>query len=369
MTEPSKITLGEKVELEHIESEFRKYWRNAVDEKKSEALLKASTLNLIIYIEEASRYDRVLADIDEVISHHPGRVIVAYVNKEDDRQDIDAHISVYFREFKEGQAQISAEVVVLETGNPGKAHLPGAILPLLLPDLPVFFWCTASCVLVENSFKIVFQYTDRLIVDTPHEYQSKEQFSEILSNVLSLKDECKVSDLTWSELTDWREAVAQFFDTEKNQDYLSAIEEVEIDYSGEHLTNHAFLIAGWLASALQNVSLRQSYEDESTIYYRRTSKGFDLKLNKKRVKGVRGLHKIKIIAQPANKTVIFTVVAMKNGTVQTNVQIGGTRYSPNYFRLSQLSDAQRLCNELDFLQQDDIYLRACSNIQEYLHES
>ena len=219
-----KITLGEKVALEQVESEFRKYWRNAVDESKAEALLKASTLNLIIYIDDASHYEQVLSEIDEVISHHPGRIIVAYVNKDSDQEDIDAHISVYFRELKDDQIQISAELIVLNTGDPGNSHLAGAILPLLLPDLPVYFWCTSSCVFVDENFKIVFQYTDRLIVDTPKEYESIQHISDILSNILELENECKLSDLSWSELTDWREAVAQFFDTEKNREYLSAIE-------------------------------------------------------------------------------------------------------------------------------------------------
>ena len=360
--------LGEIVTLDKIESAFRRFWRAAADDGSAEAVLKASTLNLIIYTQQAEKYREVVDQIDQIISHHPGRIIVIYVSK-DDREEINARLSAYFQEFRSAPKQIIAEVIMLETGRRGFQHLAGAVLPLLLPDLPVYFWCTFSCVLIHPHLKPLFRYTDRLIVSTEPEYKSPRELAQALETIIGLEQECGISDLNWSKLTPWREAVAQFFDREKGRAYLHRLSEVEIVHSGAHLSTHALLLAGWLSSGLQNIGSVPTNADDATIYYRRRVENIAIKIRRKQVPGIIGLFKVKLIAEENEKAVILTVTAQPDGSLQTSTQIGGSISSGAAVRLNTAHDAQLLCNELDFSGQDQVYLNTVKNIVEYLHES
>lgn len=367
-TQLQQTTLGDKVTLDKIESAFRQFWRAAADDGSSEAVLKASTLNLIIYTQEAEKYREILNQIDQIILHHPGRIIVVYVNK-DNREEIDARLAAYFQEPLSAPKQITAEVILLETGRRGFRHLAGAVLPLLLPDLPVYFWCTFSCVLIHPHLKPLFRYTDRLIVNTEPEYESPRELAQALETVIDLEQDCGISDLNWSKLTPWREAVAQFFDQEKSREYLHRLNEVEIVYSGEHLSAHAMLLAGWLSSSLQNIGGGPTAADDATIYYRRRVENVAIKIRRKQVEGIAGLYKVKLIAEENEKAVILTVTARPDGLLQTSTQVGGSVLSGAVIRLNTAHDAQLLCNELDFSGQDQVYLNTLKNIIEYLHES
>jgi len=366
---PHMEPIRDNVSLADIESVFRKHWRSTVGDDKSEAVLKASTLNLIIFVDDQNNYDRVIQQIDDIISHHPGRIILAYVDPSNDQELIDAHVSAYSEKSESGIEQISAEFIILKTGESGSDHLAGAILPLLLPDLPVYFWCTTTCVLINPKFAILFNYTDRLIISTPPEYPSKQEFAKTIDTILTLSRQCKLSDLSWSQLTEWREAVAQFFDTETNRKYLSTLGEIEIVYSGEHFSNHAFLISSWLSAGLKNLKSTFSDVDDSTIYYRKQSEHLTIKIRRKQIVGFTGLFKVKLYAEENDKAVICTASAQPDGSIQTTIQKGGKLYAPHLISSPPLNEAQILCNELDFLQQDQVYLNACENLAEYLHEN
>lgn len=366
---PSKIIIGEKVSLDKIESAFRKYWRDLVETGSDDAVLKASTLNLIFLVDQKALYEKLLSDIHEIVSHHPGRMIIAFIDPDASGDEIDAHVSAYSQKSKEGKIQISAEVVILKTGRAGSNHLPGALLPLLLADLPIYICCTCAQVLDEPDLRILLNYTDRLIVTTPKEYVSIEAMAKSIKRILAFNQECKISDITWSELTDWREAIAQFFDTENNQHYLSLLEEIAITFSGDKLSNQAFLMAGWLSSQLQNVSSSAALRDASTIYFKHQRDKPVIKIQKMTLQGIEGLSKIKLIAKENERTVIFTATKQQDGFVQTTIQKGGALQQANYVAALPKSNTIMLCNELDFLQQDTIYVQACEQILEFANEN
>ncbi len=364
----NKVQIGERVALDKIESAFRQFWRNSAGSDSSEAVLKASTHNLIIYVEEKAQYEELLDGIHEIISHHPGRMIIAFLDPESGADDIEAHVSAYTKKTKEGLTQISAELIILKTGEPGSWHLAGAILPLLLPDLPVYFWCTSICALRNPNFNTLLNYTDRLIITTPDEYESLDDMGQAMKRIKALERECNISDISWSALTSWREAIAQFFDSEQNHKYLGRLDELEITYSGDKLSNQAFLMAGWLSSRLAHVSSTPSLDDDSTIYFKRQTEQLPVKIRKKKLNGFNGLYKIKLFADDNEKSVIFTATRHKENRIQTTVQKGGTLLSSVDISLVRKTKIELLCNELDFLKQDSIYLAACNSISEYINE-
>ena len=368
MTNPdSRHIIGENIALKEIEASFQEHWRNVVD--GDQAVMKASTLNLLVFVKDEANIENTVKKVHEVIAHHPGRVIIAHANTDPNAAEISAHLSAYSQKSKEGQTQIAAEFIILNTGAADAGHLAGAILPMLLPDVPVFFWCANIENLFHPNFKTLLQYTDRLIIHTPLEFESMIAFRNTIKDILNLQKECKISDLRWSELTDWREAIAQFFDSEHNLKLLSKIEEVEVSYAGEKISNHAFLMAGWLSETLKNIRHDDQNNGESIIFHNRQVGRATIKINKSSHKDMLGLLSIKMIAKDGGKTIIFTVKADPENDIKATIQIGGNLYPETVVRRTSINDAHLLCDELDFVQQDEIYLNSFQAISEYLNEN
>ena len=363
----SRHIIGENVALKDIESAFQEHWRTVVD--SDQAVMKASTLNLLVFIKDQARVETTVEQIHEVISHHPGRVIIAHASSDSNAARISAHLSAYAQTSKEGQTQIAAEFIVLDAGASDAGHLAGAVLPLLLPDLPVFFWTADIENLLRPDFKMLLQYTDRLIIHTPVEFESMSAFNRAVNDILSLQQECKISDLRWSGITDWREAVAQFFDSESNLKLLEKIEKVEICYAGDNISSHAFFMAGWISETLKSIPHHDNNNGESIVFHNPKVGRATIEMRKIPPKDIAGLASIKMIAEDNNATVIFTVKAESDDSIKTTIQIGGSLYPETIIRRTSMNDAQLLCDELDFVQQDEIYLNAFHAISEYLNEN
>ena len=360
--------IGENLPLKEIEAALQKHWRDSVEKENEQPVMKASTLNLLVFIKGETTLQRSLQQIEDIIAHHPGRMIIAQVKPDRDDDTIKAHLSAYSQKTKEGQTQIAAELITLSTGKNGAGRLAGAILPLLLPDVPVFFWQSDMDDLLNPNFKTLLQYTDRLIINTPAEHESMASVGAMAKSILALQQECNISDLRWSKLTEWREAVAQIFDSENNLKLLDKIEDVEISYYGDHLSSHAVLMAGWLSQTLNNIPRVASDHDGVIVFQKRRGASAAVKISKKPSNGFAGLNAIKIIAKAKNTTTIFTAKAVKDGGIKITTQIGGSLHSESIIRPAHRDDPHLLCGELDFVQQDKIYLDTLQTISEFVNE-
>jgi len=361
----SRYMIGEKVPLKQVESAFRQHWRNVAD--SDQAVMKASTLNLILFVNDQKRIRDFLAMLTEVIQHHPGRVIIA-ANSDKEPDDFTADISACAQKSGDGRTQISAEFIALNAGASGSGRLAGAVLPFLLPDVPVYFWCEDFADLFHPDLTALLQYTDRLIIQTPDSFESLAALRKTTEDILKLQEECNISDLRWSELTDWREAVAQFFDTEQNVHILQNIKEINICYAGERLSMDAFLIAGWLSETLKALPGLKNPQDD-IIFFHRSQRGTATITLKKIENAKIGLQSIKLLAEHENKSVIFMVKSHSDNTIHATTQIGSTLFPETIIRRTKQSRAQNLCDELDFVQQDEIYLKTLTAISGHLDEN
>jgi len=368
MSNARKQIIGENLPLKDIETALQSHWRNSVEKESEQAVMKASTLNLLVLVKDDTSFRHTLERVEDVISHHPGRMIIAQVKADGDDEKIQAHLSAYSQKTKGGQTQIAAEFIVLSTGKGGARHLAGAILPLLLPDVPVFFWQPEIDDLLNPNFRTLLKYTDRLIINSPAEYDTMARIGEMTKSILSLQQECNISDLRWAELTEWREAIARIFDSENHLKLLEKIDSVEITYSGAQISGHAILLAGWLAQALNKIPRSAADQDGSILFQKRRGESVAVKITKKPPNGFVGLNSVKLIGKSDARATIFTAKAIKGGGIKITTQEGGSVYPESIFRSMHADDSQLLCDELDFVQQDRIYLDTLQTISEFLNE-
>ena len=363
-----KHIIGKNLPLKDVETALQTHWRDSVEKKNEQPVMKASTLNLLVAINEETAFQRSLDRIEDIIAHHPGRMIIAQIKPDINDDQIKAHLSAYSQTTKEGQTQIAAEVIILSTGKAGVAYLAGAVLPLLLPDVPVFFWQPNMDDLLNPNFKTLLQYTDRLIINSPEELESMDDAAVLIKNILFLQQECTISDLKWSALTEWREAIAQIFDSENNLKLAQHIEKVEISYSGSRISTAAVFMAGWLSETLNRIPRNADSHEDAIIFHKHKGGSAEIIISKTPPNGFSGLNCIKLRAKSNSITTIFAAEAINGASIKISTQQGGSHYPESLIRSTSADDSQLLCDELDFVQQDRIYLNTLQTLSEFVNE-
>jgi glucose-6-phosphate dehydrogenase assembly protein OpcA len=129
------------------------------------------------------------------------------------------------------------------------------VIPLLLPELPVFLWWPKGAPFDEYIFRQLADSLNRLIVDSATFENPEGMLSKMSSRLKRDWAQVACTDTNWGRLTRWRELIAQFFDGAPLRPYLDRIGEVVIDFAMPRSGNiinrsQAMLLTGWLASRL-----------------------------------------------------------------------------------------------------------------------
>lgn len=358
--------LGEQIPPPQIESHFRRFWREIAG-SDSAALLKAGTLNLVVLCQEASCAQKLRRRLPEIIAHHPGRIIVVSAEPSLSAAEMNASLYAYLQEFAEGHKLIVAEVIFLQANRQPPQWISGAVLPLLLPDLPVFLWSFDRFRSLPDSLDPLLRYVDRLVVQTDDTYDKPEEIAGILEEILRQSRQRSVVDLNWLRLANWREATARLFDRSENLQLLTALQEIEIYYSAERPTLAALYTAAWLAASLQQARLGTAEGWNSILHYRRGCTLPAITLKSLPGEGF-GVQKIKFLGKQNEKSFILTLAAEKN-VFTASLQVGGEITAEYEFLHARRCAGDLLCDALDTVVQDELYLQTCNHLLEFLHET
>ncbi len=353
--------LGDAVPLQEIESRFRRFWRETAG-SDSEAVLKAATLNLVVLCRSRKEFASVSEMLPQLVFHHPGRHIVVLADGERKQDEIRCRLGAFLQKTTDGRRQIVAETVMMENAG-GFQHTAGAVLPLLLADLPVYLWLNFPFVSLEPNLTPLIHAADRLILTTSDTLESPAQLAAQLQAVIDISRRCSVSDLNWAQITPWREALARFFDRPADGVYLKNINAVEILDAGHALSVQALLLAGWLATSLPAPAPSEA-DSDSTVVFRRAGAQASVTLRRTAIDGLTGPVKVKLLAETQGKTAIFTAAAIDE-RLQATLQIGGSLRTLHTVPIGRLCSTL-LCNELDSTGSDEAYLRSCNSVLEFL---
>jgi glucose-6-phosphate dehydrogenase assembly protein OpcA len=150
---------------------------------------------------------------------------------------------------------VSYEQVLIRARGDADARLASAVIPLLLPDLPVFLWWTGTPPLDAPHFGALLTLADRLIVDSADFARPDRTLPAIAAVARGGDGQYGVTDFNWTRLTAWRDLVAQFFDVPAWRPFLDGVTGVRVgfavDADGREIhPSQALLLIGWLASRL-----------------------------------------------------------------------------------------------------------------------
>ncbi|HEY7357234.1 MAG TPA: glucose-6-phosphate dehydrogenase assembly protein OpcA, partial [Ktedonobacterales bacterium] len=250
------------VDIQAIEDQWAKLWKEstaATPANGGHPATRNSVLNLVVFTQRAATAQAVDNALDELCLHHPARVLLLVAQPDLPEEEMKAWIdlSVYKRERRQGPN--SSEQVMIEAKGEAVTSLPGVVLPLLAPHLPVFTWWADIPPVGQKLFERLAEVSDRMIVDSA-EFASLGDFFLALGQLSrSRQYRAAVSDLNWQRLEPWRELVAQFYDQQAALPYLGHISQMVIEYAGDAANGRTagvanpaqgLLLIGWMASKL-----------------------------------------------------------------------------------------------------------------------
>jgi hypothetical protein len=218
--------------------------------------VRTNILDLIALCDTSATAQELTDIVAELPYSRPSRAIVALADPGPAQLDWD--VRVFFREGERAADSLRhcSELVILRTGE-GGAALPSLITSLLLPDLPVFLLWRAQPDFEGHMIDRMWPLATRVVADST----LQEGTLEALPLLLDRRPSRDVTDLSWTKITAWRDAVARCFDTAENARCLRLLDKIEVSHAGSS-TAQARLIAGWIMSRIQTeVEVELTAED------------------------------------------------------------------------------------------------------------
>ena len=347
-----------------LEHELSRLRRAAVAHAKEQGLAfaRASVLNLVVYAEREAHARRAASTVAELALRHPSRAIVVLADRA--RQGMAASVQLYCRVPQGDATQVCYEQVLARVQGDFDERVASVVIPLLVPDLPVFLWWTGTPPSEARHLDDLVRLADRLIVDSADFARPDRTLPEV-AHLARLR--VGITDLNWARLTPWRELIAQFFDVPPWRPFLDGITGIRagfaVDMDGRDIhPSQALLLLGWLASRLGwrrveslapaeagGLLFRMTRSDGASVMVRlrpRFERGLDVgDVSGVRIQAAVGRARAEFVVKRAPDARHATATAIVDGVVRTE------RVVP----LPALGIRELLGEELAIAGNDDVY--------------
>ena len=224
-------------------AELDDLWRSLGNDQEG-GVLRACAMTLIVCAQgDDDQCDETLA---QLMREYPARTIVLR-----QRSGLAPALSAGVRAqcwkpFGSHQ-QICCEIIEITASRVSLVGAQPVVGALTAPDLPVVIWCRAPEIVTLSDFQPILRLAGKLILDTAGASNLAAQLRYIRA---AEQAGAIVADLAWTRLTNWRSAVAAFFDNPANLEQISRINGVQVRYQGAYTPLSAYYMVGWLRHAL-----------------------------------------------------------------------------------------------------------------------
>ncbi len=360
---------GQPVNLPDVEAELTAFWQGEAKKSKDEAITRTTTLNLIIIVEDESLFQRANQAVPQLAFHHPCRIILALLNPHIKSGKVEAALSVFCQLSLLSGKQICCEQINLQVPASARQDLAGAILPLLLPSLPVYLWWPNWYYFTAKEFPGLYQAIDRIILDIPATFSSTKALAGFADQAIRLSSDMRVSDMGWARITYWREAIAQLFDSPNNRASLQQLRKITTLQTKKNISSAAFLLSGWLVSSL-DWKLPKQWKASNGEFRFRSPNGEETgwRIATKPEKNLDGLYAIELASDEKDQ-IRFMASLRQGGLLEIETWRSQTLLHKSAHSVPRQDDDRLLCNELDLLQTDEVYLQAIKAVKALLKGS
>lgn len=248
------------VEPMAIERELAALWKPASEQASAgtgTAVTRVCLANLLV-VGEARNSAWQAGTIQKLSALFPCRILWVQLDAAGGDTRLSADVTALCHLPSPGNPQVCSELITLRTSRSGVDGVPGAVWPLLEPDVPVVLWWAMAADAEPALFDALCALADRVAVHAePLSSPALRTISAAPSLRLCLRESAagKATVLVWHAMGHWREMTAQFFDPPSLRGALRGIESVTVHYATPNgqptATLPAALLAGWLAGQLR----------------------------------------------------------------------------------------------------------------------
>jgi glucose-6-phosphate dehydrogenase assembly protein OpcA len=212
--------------------------------------------NLVIFSDNRERAESLAAEVPDVVSIHPARVLLVLGEGEADDAPINASTLVRPRPSK-APVDGCVEMITLHAAGPTTSRLPFAVRALLVGDLPINLWWASNQPppfagaflfdLAENAQQIIYDSSGWL--DPTRAVASTAHWLEGVSKGLPGGRWRVASDVNWRRLKYWRRILGQKLDPTAGSGAAATATELLLEH-GPHAVTQAWALASWLTRRL-----------------------------------------------------------------------------------------------------------------------
>jgi glucose-6-phosphate dehydrogenase assembly protein OpcA len=133
------------------------------------------------------------------------------------------------------------------------SDLPSLLLPLAAPDLPVVLWSRSPRIFGMPQFEALASMAGKAVVDSvflPDSNAALARLADMAQRGITL------GDLSWTQLTRWREMFSRVFENRKYLAQIPKITRVQVCHAGERPPVYAWYMGAWAVSALADAGVQ-----------------------------------------------------------------------------------------------------------------
>lgn len=211
---------------------------DAIRAELARTTISTSTMNFVVWIDDAARRDWVLERAALLAEKHPSFTLVL------DNTGLRAGDATV-RSGAETAVSVQGERVDVDVAGADPDAIEQYVSALCAQGVPTVLWWSARSV-SGPAFEALLRYATTLVVDSSGSDPDDTAIRSLVAFHADRPD-VRVRDLAWLRLSPWLDMIAHFFDDPALLGELYSIRKLHIDTGSEA---EALYLGGWLASRL-----------------------------------------------------------------------------------------------------------------------
>ena len=177
-----------------VQSELSRLWETL----ETKNTTRASLFNLIFFTEKNHRTSYFRKVAEKAIQRFPSRVIFITTDRQAKDSSLKTEVSILTS--SKGECDVACDYIQIEAEGDADQKIPFLVLPLLLPDLPVYLIWAEDPEKNDPLCNELAHLAERLIFDS----EITENFAHFAKSVLDNQAaiQCAVADLNWARIED-----------------------------------------------------------------------------------------------------------------------------------------------------------------------
>ncbi|HEY3414669.1 MAG TPA: glucose-6-phosphate dehydrogenase assembly protein OpcA [Armatimonadota bacterium] len=223
-------------------------WREYRAQQAGVPVARARLANLISFCrtrEESDEASRVVTRLNAV---RPVRSIVVVADEAGGAADAEASLRCGLT----GVNHVCFEEIVIHAPGDLARTIPSLVEPLTVTDLPVYLWFVGDPPLSDPGIERLLGLADRVVTDSHTFTDPLRRFHALADLVRRHTGSCVFTEMTWTRMGTWREAVGKLFDPMPSREFLPRIKKVRMTSarSAGIPSDRSLVMTGWLAARL-----------------------------------------------------------------------------------------------------------------------